>query len=76
MSGGLRFKVKPRKSLHVVTCAPELSTLLACFASSGDLKGSEACAQAAKGLHHCMAMSKKPVKTPKSSINYLLRKVN
>ncbi|KAJ9102666.1 hypothetical protein QFC19_004775 [Naganishia cerealis] len=62
----VRFKVRPRR---------ELSTLLACFATSGDLRTTAECSKAAKDLHACMANRPKGGKPPKSSINYLLSKV-
>jgi hypothetical protein len=53
-------------------CLPALSTLLACFATSGDLRANEACATAAKSLHTCMAGSKGAVKASKSSVSLLI----
>ncbi|WVQ82819.1 hypothetical protein IAT38_004951 [Cryptococcus sp. DSM 104549] len=70
-----RFRVRAgNKPLHV-PCAPELTALLACFASTGDLRHTAACAEAAKGLHTCMTVTKPAGKVPKSSINYLLSKL-
>jgi hypothetical protein len=50
-------------------CATELSTLLACFATSGDLRTTAECSKAAKDLHMCMANRPKGGKPPKSSVS-------
>lgn len=52
-------------------CLPLLSSLLACFATTGDMRANEACSNAAKALHTCMAGSKGGVKASKSSVSYL-----
>ena len=39
----------------VFPCTPELTTLLTCFATSGDLHHTGECSIAAKSLHQCMA---------------------
>jgi hypothetical protein len=58
----------------VVNCAAELTTLLACFASTGDMRSSEACATAAKTLHTCIAGKPKSVPRPaKSSVSLTRR---
>ncbi|OCF72378.1 hypothetical protein I204_06757 [Kwoniella mangroviensis CBS 8886] len=54
-SGNFRFKVRPRKDQIIVSCAPELTTLLACFATTGDLRHTAACADSAKALQNCMS---------------------
>jgi hypothetical protein len=57
-----------RPAAHVVPCATELSSLLACFASTADMKAADTCATAAQNLHHCMATTKKVVKPHKPSV--------
>lgn len=41
-----------------VPCAPELTSLLSCFATTGDLRHTTSCADSAKALHTCMAQGK------------------
>lgn len=41
-----------------VPCAPELTSLLSCFATTGDLRHATSCADSAKALHTCMAQGK------------------
>ena len=52
-------------------CLPLLSSLLACFATTGDMRANEACSNAAKALHTCMAGSKGNVKASKSSVSLI-----
>lgn len=54
-----QLKVKPRKTAHVQPCALELTNMLSCWASSGDLASSTACRDAAARLQECM---RKPVR--------------
>ncbi|WWC90244.1 uncharacterized protein L201_005177 [Kwoniella dendrophila CBS 6074] len=54
-SGNFRFKVRPRKDQIVVPCAPELTSLLACFATTGDLRHTQQCSESAKALQMCMS---------------------
>nr|XP_019048132.1 hypothetical protein I302_01897 [Kwoniella bestiolae CBS 10118]OCF27062.1 hypothetical protein I302_01897 [Kwoniella bestiolae CBS 10118] len=54
-SGNFRFKVRPRKDQIIVPCATELTSLLACFATTGDLRHTTACADSAKALQNCMS---------------------
>ncbi|KAJ9097161.1 hypothetical protein QFC21_004830 [Naganishia friedmannii] len=65
----VRFKVRPRRDNVIPPCATELSTLLACFATSGDLRTTAECSKAAKDLHMCMASRPKGGKPPKSSVS-------
>jgi hypothetical protein len=44
----------------VAPCAPELAALLACFATTGDLRTHSACAAASKTLHKCMMETPRP----------------
>ncbi|WVN87601.1 uncharacterized protein L203_102784 [Cryptococcus depauperatus CBS 7841] len=70
-----RFKVRATKEPLKVPCAPELTALLSCFATTGDLRHTAACANSATELHRCMAASKGPGGKSKSSINHLLGKI-
>jgi hypothetical protein len=54
-------------------CATELSSLLACFATSADLRTTGECSKAAKDLHACMANRPKGGKPPKSSVSPVSR---
>ena len=49
-----QLKVKPKRTQHVQACALELSAMLGCWASQGDLAGAGQCKDAAKRLHECM----------------------
>lgn len=53
-----QLKVKPRRTAHIQPCALELTAMLGCWASAGDLTSAAACRESAKRLHECMA---KPV---------------
>lgn len=54
----LQLKVKPRRAPQVQACALELTAMLGCWASSGDLANVSHCREASKRLFECMA---KPV---------------
>lgn len=54
-----QLKVKPRRVAQVQACSLELTAMLSCWASSGDLASSSMCKDAAKKLHECMS---KPVR--------------
>ncbi|OWZ68068.1 hypothetical protein AYX14_05534 [Cryptococcus neoformans] len=70
-----RFKVRATKEALNVPCAPELTSLLSCFATTGDLRHATSCADSAKALHTCMAQGKGKGGKSGSSINYLLGKI-
>ncbi|KAG7562507.1 hypothetical protein FFLO_02086 [Filobasidium floriforme] len=70
-----KFRVRPRREQIVVPCTPELTSLLACFATSGDLQHKAECSAAAKNLHKCMETRPKSGKGRKSEINALLSKI-
>ncbi|WOO84544.1 uncharacterized protein LOC62_06G008060 [Vanrija pseudolonga] len=76
---GFRYRVRPTKQAAQTPCAAQLTTLLACFATTGDLRagveGTQGCAAAAKNLHLCMAQPYKKGSGATPSINYLLSKV-
>merc|ERR1712230_38960 len=61
-----KLKVKPRKTPYVQPCALELTAMLGCWASSGDLVNAKDCREAAIRLHECMA---KPVRAPPLSLS-------
>ncbi|KAL7418991.1 hypothetical protein Q5752_006675 [Cryptotrichosporon argae] len=75
----VRFKVRPTRQTTLAPCAAELSTLLACFATTGDLRaageGAAGCAAAAKGLQLCMQKGAKGAGRRSGSINHLLSKL-
>lgn len=71
-----KLKVKPRKTAHVQPCALELTNMLSCWASSGDLASSTACRDAAARLQECMRKPQLKGKPRVSSINYLLARTN
>lgn len=54
-----QLKVKPKRTAHVQACALELTAMLSCWASAGDLVNAKECRDSAKRLHECMA---KPVR--------------
>ncbi|WVR03105.1 hypothetical protein IAU60_000095 [Kwoniella sp. DSM 27419] len=74
-AGNFRFKVRPKKDQIVVPCAPELTALLACFATTGDLRHTTTCAENAKALQACMANRQVSGGKAKSSINHLLGRI-
>ena len=49
------------------TCTPELTALLSCFATSADLRATDACAAAATNLHKCMSTA--PVGRPRKRVS-------
>ncbi|KAK4334808.1 Mitochondrial ribosomal protein subunit Mrp10 [Rhodotorula toruloides] len=83
-SGGLavarmhihKYKVKPRKQAHVAPCALELTTMLGCWASSGDLTSGRECREAMLRLQECMRKPMPKGKPRVSSINYHLARAN
>lgn len=50
-------------------CLPALTSLLSCFATTGDLRANEQCANAARSLHTCMKGSKGGSQASKSSVS-------
>ncbi|TNY17803.1 hypothetical protein DMC30DRAFT_419428 [Rhodotorula diobovata] len=71
-----KLKVKPRKTPYVQPCALELTAMLGCWASSGDLVNAKDCREAAIRLHECMAKPQAKGKPRVSSVNYLLAKMS
>ncbi|WRT63164.1 uncharacterized protein IL334_000067 [Kwoniella shivajii] len=74
-AGNFRFKVRPKKDQIIVPCSVELSSLLACFATTGDLRHTTTCAESAKALQTCMSSRHAQGGKSKSSINHLLGKI-
>ncbi|ODN86841.1 hypothetical protein L198_07204 [Cryptococcus wingfieldii CBS 7118] len=70
-----RYKVRASKGALQVPCAPELANMLQCFATTGDLRHTQSCADSAKMLHACMATGKGKGGKQGSSINHLLGKI-
>lgn len=64
-----RYAPRSRSEQIVVPCTPELTSLLACFATSGDLQHKAECSTAAKNLHKCMETRPKNNKGRKSEVN-------
>ncbi|KAK7693233.1 hypothetical protein QCA50_002799 [Cerrena zonata] len=71
-----KLKVRPRKNVQAIYCAKELSTMLSCWAASGDIHSASACAESATTLFECMRTAPIPVKTHRPSINYHLARLN
>lgn len=65
MRSSTQLKVKPRRTQHVQACALELTNMLSCWATHGDVTSSTQCKEAAKRLHECMA---KPVSVSPSVV--------
>jgi len=64
-----KLKVRPKKSVDILfimdypdhflgaavsLCAPELATMLGCWAAKNDMTATGACAESAKALYDCM----------------------
>lgn len=60
----LQFKVKPRKTSYVQPCALELTAMLGCWASAGDIASAKECKEAALRLHECMTKPVRPLVFP------------
>lgn len=75
-----KLKVRPKKLASKAPCAAEFAAVLACWASSSDLRSQAECAEVTKSLRECMAMSVRPPYSPqhtgrartKPTINYHL----
>ncbi|OWZ59996.1 hypothetical protein J007_00554 [Cryptococcus neoformans] len=70
-SSNFRFKVRATKEALNVPCAPELTSLLSCFATTGDLRHATSCADSAKALHTCMAQGKGKGGKSGSSVSFI-----
>lgn len=49
-----KLKVRPRKAAAAAPCATEFATMLACWASSHDIRSQGECREAARALQTCM----------------------
>ncbi|GAA6043673.1 hypothetical protein JCM8097_008602 [Rhodosporidiobolus ruineniae] len=71
-----KLKVKPRKTAYVQPCALELTAMLGCWASAGDLASQKECKEAAMRLHECMSKPLAKGKPRVSSVNYHLSRIS
>ncbi|KAF5345204.1 hypothetical protein D9758_009651 [Tetrapyrgos nigripes] len=69
------LKVRPKKAGVTVMCAPQLTTMLGCWAASGDLHSVGACQEAAQDLFRCMRTTPLPKKVHAPTINYHLARL-
>ncbi|KXN82511.1 37S ribosomal protein mrp10, mitochondrial [Leucoagaricus sp. SymC.cos] len=69
------LKVRQRKTPINVMCAPQLATMLNCWAASNDLKSVKDCKAAAEALFHCMRTTPMPKKGHRPTINYHLARL-
>ncbi|WFD17970.1 hypothetical protein MCAP1_000181 [Malassezia caprae] len=67
-----KLKVRPKKLASKAPCAAEFAAVLACWASSSDLRSQAECAEVTKNLRECMAMSHTGKARTKPTINYHL----
>ncbi|GAA6062158.1 hypothetical protein JCM10212_002370 [Sporobolomyces blumeae] len=70
-----KLKVKPRKVPYVQPCALELTAMLGCWASSGDVTSMKECKESALRLSECMTKPQAKGKPRVSSINYHLSRL-
>ncbi|WFD15780.1 hypothetical protein MARU1_001804 [Malassezia arunalokei] len=68
-----QLKVRPKKLARKAPCAAEFASMLACWASSQDLRSQSECAEVTKLLRDCMTTAQQgPRKQAKPTINYHL----
>ncbi|WFD29273.1 hypothetical protein MSPP1_000280 [Malassezia sp. CBS 17886] len=67
-----KLKVRPKKLAAQAPCSAEFATVLACWASSHDIRSQSACAEATKALRDCMATKRPSAGRSKPTINYHL----
>ncbi|BGP17017.1 hypothetical protein JCM10213_000348 [Rhodosporidiobolus nylandii] len=70
-----KLKVKPRKTAYVQPCALELTAMLGCWASAGDITNAKECRESAMRLHECMSKPMPKGKPRVSSVNYHLSRL-
>ena len=51
-----KLKVRPKKRAAQAPCAAEFAAVLACWASSSDIRSQSVCAEPTKALRDCMAV--------------------
>ncbi|KAI0948301.1 hypothetical protein AcV7_009091 [Taiwanofungus camphoratus] len=57
-------------------CAPQLTSMLACWAATNDIHSTAACQEHAKALHECMRTAPMGGKQHGPTINYHLMRLN
>ncbi|KAF4603882.1 hypothetical protein EYR40_001055 [Pleurotus pulmonarius] len=71
-----KLKVRPKKNATNNLCAPQLATLLGCWAATGDLHSkTQPCAEAAETLFSCMRTAPMQKKMHRPTINYHLARL-
>ncbi|KAF9653053.1 hypothetical protein BDM02DRAFT_3087845 [Thelephora ganbajun] len=71
-----KLKVRPKKNAAVSLCAPELATMLGCWAAKNNMTTTGACAESAKALYDCMRTTPMGGKQHRPTINYHLARLN
>lgn len=72
-----KLKVRPRKVPPPNPCAVELSAMLGCWASTGDILSRDSkCAEAANALHDCMRKAPLQRRGQAPTINYHLSRLS
>ncbi|WFD05226.1 hypothetical protein MVES1_000554 [Malassezia vespertilionis] len=67
-----KLKVRPKKLAANAPCAAEFATVLACWASTSDIRSQTACLEQTKALRDCMATRRPKVNKSKPTVNYHL----
>lgn len=78
-----KLKVRPKKMAATAPCAAEFAAVLACWASSNDIRSQSTCLEPTRTLRECMATKvgpthlkclrqRPPVNRSKPTINYHL----
>ncbi|KOS14192.1 hypothetical protein Malapachy_3709 [Malassezia pachydermatis] len=67
-----KLKVRPKKLAAKAPCAAEFASVLACWASSNDLRSQSECMQVTQALRECMMMKHVNHARAKPTINYHL----
>jgi len=70
-----KLKVRKQKARFQPLCAAEMSSMLACWATQGDLQSIGKCAEKANQLHECMRTTAMNKKKPAATINYHLARL-
>ncbi|TFK55262.1 hypothetical protein OE88DRAFT_1732515 [Heliocybe sulcata] len=70
-----KLKVRPKKNPPVNLCAPELASLLACWAASGDHGSTKECMSTSQALYDCMRTVPYKGKQHRPTINYHLARL-
>ncbi|WFD45642.1 hypothetical protein GLX27_000264 [Malassezia furfur] len=67
-----KLKVRPKKMAANAPCAAEFAAVLACWASSNDIRSQSVCLEPTRTLRECMATKRATVNKSKPTINYHL----